>query len=74
MNAERAREELDSWIKVRHAIAHGSSMPSEKRYQHLVTGRAKGQRRLLRRDADRCLNFFERLVAVTATEANKAYP
>lgn len=74
LNPQQAREEVDSWVTVRHAIAHGVRLPKEKRYRHLVTGTLKGEPRLLRRDADRCLNFFEHLVASTAAEADRQFP
>lgn len=74
LNPQQAREELDSWVSIRHAIAHGVPLPTDRRFRPLVTGTLRGQPRLLRRDADRCVNFFGRLVAVTGLEANQQFP
>lgn len=74
VNPQQAWEELDSWVNVRHAIAHGVELPQDRRYRDLITGKEKGKPRLLRRNADRCLNFFEQVVAATGAEAERQFP
>ena len=74
VNPQQTREELDSWVNVRHAIAHGVELPQDRRYRDLISGKEKGKPRLLRRNADRCLNFFEQLVAATGAEAERQFP
>jgi hypothetical protein len=74
LTSQQAKDELDTWVLIRHKIAHGDSLPAEPRFQRLATGERKGLPRIKRADADRCLRFFERLVAITDSEATKAYP
>ena len=74
LNAHQVREELDSWLQVRHRLAHGDRLPTEKRYEQLVTGRRGNDRRLNRRDANRCIAFFSKLVDATAREAERQFP
>ncbi len=61
-------------MTIRHKIAHGDKLPTEPRYRALITGKLKGEPRLTRRDASRCLAFFEKVVAVTAGEASRITP
>lgn len=66
-----AKRELDSWLLVRHAIAHGSALPA---VGDRVSGRYKGNPQLTRRDADRCASFFDGLVGATSNEVRRAFP
>jgi hypothetical protein len=74
LNAQQVRQELESWVTIRHKIAHGDRLPDEARYRAFITGKLKGEPRLTRRDASRCLSFFERVVEVTAGEASRLHP
>jgi len=74
LTVQQAKDELDTWIQVRHKIAHGDALPAEARFTALATGARAGVPRLKRANADRCLNFFQRLVTVTGDEADTQYP
>jgi hypothetical protein len=75
LNATQAQQELDSWLQVRHKIAHGDALSAAPRFQGLVSGRSRqGEPRLTRRDADRCASFFRMLVDVTTAEAGRLHP
>lgn len=74
LNPIKVREELDSWLQVRHKLAHGDTLPTGQRYAQLVTGRRGNQPRLKRRDSNRCIAFFSKLVDVTAGEAARQFP
>jgi hypothetical protein len=74
LNTHEVREELDSWLQVRHKLAHGDTLPAGRRYDQLVTGRRGNQSRLKRRDANRCIAFFSKLVDATAAEAERQFP
>jgi hypothetical protein len=67
---QRVSNEIDGWLQVRHSIAHGFALPAS----NLVTGRPSGGPSLHRADAERCIEFFERLVSVTAAAANSQFP
>lgn len=62
VSANRARERMDQWLRVRHAIAHGhDELPDVPVLPALPSGH-----RTLRRDtAEACMNFFTRVVHVT---------
>jgi hypothetical protein len=64
------RAEIDGWLDVRHSIAHGSALPATD----LVSGRTQNGPNLHRSDAERCIEFFERLVQVTAAAADQPFP
>jgi hypothetical protein len=64
------RREIDGWLDVRHSIAHGSPLPATD----LVSGRTQSGPNLHRSDAERCIEFFERLVAITAAAADQQFP
>jgi hypothetical protein len=66
--------ELESWVTIRHKVAHGDRLPKEARYTGLITGKFKGEPRLTRRDASRCLSFFETIVSRTAAQAASLHP
>jgi len=70
----QAQNELDTWIQIRHKIAHGDAIPPEPRYVAFATGCRTGVRRLRRVDADRCLNFVQKLVGVTSAAAERDFP
>ena len=74
LNTHEVREELDSWLQIRHKLAHGDALPVGRRYQNLVTGGQGGRSRLKRSDANRCIRFFAKLVEVTAAEADRQFP
>ena len=74
LTAQQAKGELDTWIQIRHKIAHGDALPAEPRFIALATGARAGVPRLKRANADRCLNFFQRLVSVTGDEADTQFP
>jgi hypothetical protein len=50
------------------------SGPAEPRFTAVATGSRAGVPRLKRANADRCLNFFQRLVNVTGDEAENQFP
>lgn len=64
------RQEIDGWLDVRHKIAHGSQLPQSG----LVSGRTQSGPSLHRKDAERCVEFFEALVRVTAGAAAAQFP
>lgn len=74
LTVQQAKNELDTWILVRHKIVHGDVIPAEPRFLALVTGSKNGMPRLKRVDADRCVNFFVRLVETTAAAAGTQFP
>lgn len=74
LTAQQTKDELDTWIQIRHKIAHGDALPAEPRFTALATGARAGVPRLKRADADRCLSFFERLVSVTGQQADTQFP
>jgi hypothetical protein len=64
----QVKNRLDLWVKVRHTIAHGSSLPpSAKR---LLTENKSGLTVRLK-DAESCLNFIRRLAAATDEQARE---
>lgn len=63
------RFEIDGWLDVRHSIAHGSPLPATD----LVSGRTRNGPNLHRTDAERCIEFFERLVEVTSVAADQQF-
>ena len=63
-------DEIDGWLAVRHRIAHGAMLPAS----HLVSGRTQDGPSLHRKDAERCIAFFELVVRVTADAANAQFP
>ena len=73
-NPHQARQELDSWLLIRHKIAHGDVFSVEPRFANLVTGHSQGRPTLLRRNADRCISFFEQIALATSTEADRQFP
>lgn len=74
LTPQRTKDELDTWIQIRHKIVHGDALPSEPRFIALATGARSGVPRLKRANADRCLNFFQQLVAATGNEADRLFP
>lgn len=74
LTVQQTKDELDTWILIRHKIAHGDVLPAEPRFIALATGSRAGVPRLKRANADRCLNFFQQLVSVTGNEANRQFP
>jgi hypothetical protein len=69
-SAQQVRSEIDGWLDVRHKIAHGAQLPQRA----LVSGRTQSGPSLYRSDAERCLEFFEAVVRVTAGEAHRQFP
>ena len=74
LTAQQTKDELDTWILIRHKIAHGDVLPAEARFVALATGSRAGVPRLKRANADRCLNFFQQPVNVTGNEAANRFP
>jgi hypothetical protein len=74
LTAQQTKDELDTWILIRHKIAHGDALPAEPRFIAVATGSRGGVPRLKRANADRCPNFFQRLVAVTGDKAENQFP
>lgn len=74
LTPQQTKDELDTWIQIRHKIAHRDALPADPRFTALATGARAGVPRLKRANADRCLHFFERLVCVTGDEAKKLFP
>lgn len=74
LTGSQAEVELDSWLKVRHAVAHGNTLQPGRVYSALVTGSAAGRPIILRRDADRCVAFLTALVVATASRAHTQFP
>jgi hypothetical protein len=68
--AQDVSDELDGWLTVRHKIAHGDQLPAN----NLVTGRTQLGPSIHRKDAERCIVFFEALVRVTADAAARQFP
>jgi hypothetical protein len=69
-SAANVRVELDQWLDVRHTIAHGSVLPASA----VVSGRTQSGPSLHRKDAERCVEFFEHVVTATADEAHRQFP
>jgi hypothetical protein len=69
-NESRTRREIDGWLEIRHKIAHGDTLPTSE----FVSGRTKNGPSFHRRDAERCIEFFEALGDATANEAARQYP
>jgi hypothetical protein len=67
---EAVRKEIDDWLDVRHSIAHGFQMPTKQ----LLTGQTQAGPSIRRSDAERCIEFFEEVVVVTATAAHAQFP
>jgi hypothetical protein len=66
LSASRARERMDQWLKVRHAIAHGhDSLPDVDVLPQLPDGRCT----LRRSEAEACMSFFTRIVSKTTAAA-----
>jgi hypothetical protein len=70
LSAPSTRRELDAWLLVRHRIAHGASLPADPDH---VSGVDHGEAQLLRRNADRCVNFFQGLAMSTSAGAAIAF-
>ena len=66
LTSSQAQRELDAWLLVRHRIAHGDTLPSDA---ERVSGKSTGTPQLLRRNAQRCIAFFEALVMATDASA-----
>jgi len=64
-------KELDAWLLVRHRIAHGDTLPKDS---ERVSGTDRGKPQLMRKNADRCVGFFDALVRATADEVRRAIP
>lgn len=71
---QQAADELDAWLKVRHAVAHGNPLQTGQIYATQITGSAAGTPVVLRRDADRCVQFLTTLVDRTAARAHVQFP
>jgi hypothetical protein len=69
-NVAAVRGEIDDWLDVRHAIAHGFALPMKQ----VLTGMTKTGPSIRRNDAERCIAFFEQVVAVTAAAADSQFP
>jgi hypothetical protein len=67
---ESVEGEINSWLDVRHKIAHGDELPKTS----VVTGLANGVPRLRLADAKRCRRFFLRLADVTTADAHTKFP
>lgn len=67
VNATLARERMNQWLQVRHAIAHGDDELPDVR----VLTATDGRRSITRDNAEACMKFFTRVVDVT-TEAAEA--
>ncbi len=62
--------EINDWLNVRHKIAHGAPLPDIP----LVSGSTQSRPSLHRKDAERCIEFFEKVVCVTASTAHQQFP
>ncbi len=61
-----ARERLNQWLQVRHAIAHGDdTLPDVS----VLTALTSGRRSLERWNAERCMRFFTKLAEKTTAAA-----
>lgn len=60
----QAGQRLNHWVKVRHAIAHGSALPDVP-----VLSKTKSGRTVQLRDAETCLEFLQRLARHTQDAA-----
>jgi hypothetical protein len=69
-SAARVDTEVDEWLAVRHAIAHGSGLPNKP----VLTGSTQAGATIRKRDTERCIDFFEHLVATTAAAAYVQFP
>jgi len=63
-------DEIDEWLAVRHAIAHGARLPAKK----VLHGGTKAGPTIHKRDAEWCIDFFEHVVVATATAAHAQFP
>jgi hypothetical protein len=68
--AASVEKELDEWLAVRHAIAHGSDLPRKP----VLTGWTKAGATIRKRDTERCIDFFEHVVGTTAAAAYAQFP
>jgi hypothetical protein len=68
--SQRVATEIDGWLDVRHKIAHGARLPAS----NFVSGRTQSGPSLHRADAERCVEFFEAVVAATAAAAHQQFP
>lgn len=68
--AKDVRDEIDGWLDVRHKIAHGAPLPAT----NFVSGRPQSGPSLHRRDAERCIDFFDKVAEITAQLAHQQFP
>jgi hypothetical protein len=65
-----ARERMNQWLAVRHAIAHGDDeLPDVP----VVTQLPSGARSLARADAEACMRFFTKVVSLTSVAASNEF-
>jgi hypothetical protein len=65
-----AQDEIDQWLGIRHAIAHGSDLPSAR----VITGTSARGATLRLHDARNCIGSFSAVVGATAAEADIQFP
>lgn len=70
MAPDAASSRIDEWLRVRHTIAHGAPLPPVS----VIARTGSGTPTLTRDNAERCMTFFERLVAATTASAGDEFP
>lgn len=70
VSISQVEAELNAWLKVRHAVAHGFPIDGV----FVVTGWAGGQQTVRYADVGRCYQFFIKLVQVTSAAARRTFP
>jgi len=61
---------MDEWLRVRHSVAHGADLAAVS----VVDRTSGGQATLTRRNAETCMSFFSRVVALTDAAAHQQFP
>jgi hypothetical protein len=70
LTSAAAARELDAWVKVRHAVAHGDPhLPAV----HVLDRTRAGHGSLTRRRAEQCVSFFVELVAASTGADYRVY-
>lgn len=71
LSPRKVKAELDAWDLVRNRIAHGDTLPTDT---ERVSGTDGGKPQMMRRNADRCVRFFEALVLATGAQVRVTFP